>query len=268
MPADSAPHAAEADPRVQAVTRFADACAADDAIVAAFLGGSFANGTADRYSDLDLYAITEDADYQSLLDRRYAFVKRWIEPVLLETTLDFEGFGFDMVHFVGTDGVSGELALAHRSNYPAMHGGPYRLLVDKQGLLDGVVFEGAPPDPEAARESAEHALHWFWLNGISLSKSLARGRELDAALALGRMRDACVKLIGASGRPLGPDDRQDLSDSFVGTSASALEAAARRLTRLHRRLGALVEANLGTPYPEAAAAVVEAKLAALSGDAA
>ena len=62
------------------------ACQQDDRIVAAFLGGSYVTGTADDYSDLDLYLLTTDIVLQrinqslsdllpieplSLLDRRY-----------------------------------------------------------------------------------------------------------------------------------------------------------------------------------------------------
>lgn len=39
------------------VDRFNTTCQHDDRVVAAILCGSYANGTADRYSDLDLYII-------------------------------------------------------------------------------------------------------------------------------------------------------------------------------------------------------------------
>ena len=39
---------------------FVTAGLADERVVAAFLGGSYARGTADAYSDLDLYLITTD----------------------------------------------------------------------------------------------------------------------------------------------------------------------------------------------------------------
>jgi len=37
------------------MNRFVAACQADERVVAAFLGGSYARGTTDAYSDLDLY---------------------------------------------------------------------------------------------------------------------------------------------------------------------------------------------------------------------
>ena len=39
---------------------FIAACYADERIIAAFLGGSYANGSADEFSDLDLFFITTD----------------------------------------------------------------------------------------------------------------------------------------------------------------------------------------------------------------
>ena len=52
------------------VDRFLAACQADAHIVAAFLGGSYANGTADAHSDLDLYLITTDEAYAEFLAER------------------------------------------------------------------------------------------------------------------------------------------------------------------------------------------------------
>ena len=45
------------------ISRFIAACQADERVVAAFLGGSYATGRADTYSDLDLFLITTDAAY-------------------------------------------------------------------------------------------------------------------------------------------------------------------------------------------------------------
>ena len=45
------------------IPRFVAACRADERVVAAFLGGSYARGTADAYSDLDLSLITKARDH-------------------------------------------------------------------------------------------------------------------------------------------------------------------------------------------------------------
>jgi predicted nucleotidyltransferase len=120
--------------------RFASACQREPLVVAAFLGGSFAAGTATDTSDIDIYIVTEPAGYDALFACREAFVSEWGEPVTMRDIIDFEGLGFDMVDFVLSDGVHGQLAFGHTGNFLSLHGGPHEVLVDKTGLLDGVVF--------------------------------------------------------------------------------------------------------------------------------
>jgi hypothetical protein len=117
-------------------------------VLAAFLGGSLAAGTARPDSDVDLYVVTREEDYETLWEKRSDFVRSWGEPRSLEDVRDFEGLGFDMVVFELVDGVEGELAFGHDRNLLSLHGGPYEVLVDRAGLLDGVVFPlRGPPLP-------------------------------------------------------------------------------------------------------------------------
>ena len=48
------------------VARFVAVCQEDERVVADFLGGSYARGTADAHSDLDLYLITTDHAFDHL----------------------------------------------------------------------------------------------------------------------------------------------------------------------------------------------------------
>jgi predicted nucleotidyltransferase len=123
-----------------AIARFADACARDPLVLAAFLGGSFAAGRATEDSDVDVYVVSRDRDYEELWARRRAFVETMGAPELVADHPDFEGLGFDLVHFELADGVIGEVAFAHTGNFLRMHGGPYEVLVDPTGVLDGVTF--------------------------------------------------------------------------------------------------------------------------------
>jgi len=61
--------------------RFTAACRADTRVVAAFLGGSYALGTADLYSDLDLYLITTDEAFDDFLAGRDAFIRSLASPL-------------------------------------------------------------------------------------------------------------------------------------------------------------------------------------------
>ena len=65
------------------LNRFVAACQSDERVVAAFLGGSYARGTADGYSDLDLGLITTDEAYEDFVAQREAFIRQLGEPVFL-----------------------------------------------------------------------------------------------------------------------------------------------------------------------------------------
>ena len=67
------------------IERFVAACAADARVAAAFLTGSYAAGTADAHSDLDLGVIIADAAYDDFLTSREPFVRLLGEPVFVET---------------------------------------------------------------------------------------------------------------------------------------------------------------------------------------
>ena len=123
-----------------AIDRFRAFCEREPLVLAAFLGGSFAAGRAREASDVDVYVISREEEYPELWARRLDFVAPIGEPQLVTEHPDFEGLGFDIVHFELEEGVRGEVAYGHTGNFMAMHGGPYAVFVDRTGLLDGVVF--------------------------------------------------------------------------------------------------------------------------------
>src|SRR5437763_16809109 len=65
------------------LNRFVAAGLADERVVAAFLGGSYAKGTADASSDLDFGLIIADEAYGDFIASREAFLRRLGEPVFL-----------------------------------------------------------------------------------------------------------------------------------------------------------------------------------------
>lgn len=123
-----------------AIDRFRVACAGHPLVVAAFLGGSYAAGSARPESDIDLYVVTRPEDYSTFLAERERFIQSWGNPAHLEDIWNFEGLGFDMTVFTMADGVYGEVAYGTTTNFLALHGGPHDVLVDKTNLLDGVTF--------------------------------------------------------------------------------------------------------------------------------
>ena len=123
-----------------AIARFRVYCENEPLVLAAFLGGSFATGRAREDSDVDVYVISAEEDYAQLWERRVDFVRAMGDAELVEDHPNFEGLGFDLVHFELEGGVTGEVAYAHTGNFMATHGGLYEILVDRTGLLDGVTF--------------------------------------------------------------------------------------------------------------------------------
>jgi predicted nucleotidyltransferase len=180
-----------ADLRQQALDHFTEACAQDERVVTAFLGGSLAAGTHDAYSDLDIYAVVDDDAYDSFFAERHDFLGKLGEPVFLE---DRNMFGLDMVLFLFRDRVHGELALGRRSGFLHRHGGPFRTLVDKAGLLEGVSFP-LYRVPEQERKANVHGLiYGLWRDALWFRKALGRGFVREASAWLEKMRYATVKL--------------------------------------------------------------------------
>jgi len=171
--------------------RFVAACREDTRVVAAFLGGSHAARTADEYSDLNLYLIVGDQHYDTFFAERRAFLGRLGEPVFFE---DFSEFGFDMVVFIFTDGVEGELALGRASGFDHIHGGPFEVLVDKEGILEGQVFPLLQSTQVEQRRKLRWLIYWFWRELSEFNRAIVRGRLWTAHGLLEGLRLKCVNI--------------------------------------------------------------------------
>ena len=123
-----------------AIERFAAACAGHPLVSAAFLGGSYAAGTATEESDIDVYVVCEEQDYLPFFADRSSFVRSWTDGAALGDVPNFESLGFDLMTFECPDGVWGQVVLGHTGNMMELHGGPHVVLVDKHGLMHGVEF--------------------------------------------------------------------------------------------------------------------------------
>jgi len=236
--------------RENALVRFRDACQRDPSVVAAFVGGSIAAHMDDDVSDVDLYAVTLEPDYDQFFTRRQAFMHTWARPLLVVDTLNFEGLGFDMLHFVLDDGVYGELALGHTENFRVMHGGPHEVLVDKMGLLSGVTFSKHVPTRSELRQQAERGLNWFWFDYLQFRKQHHRGRSVAAANVLARLRAQCASLVAlADAEKLNVD-----TAAMNARLAATLEAPdpagqVRAVARVHQEIGPPVAARFDLEYP-------------------
>jgi predicted nucleotidyltransferase len=247
------------------IERFRNACAQDDRVEAAFLGGSLAAGRADEHSDLDLYVVAREDACVELVDRRQEFVAAWGDPVFVDVTRDFEGLGFDMLHFVLADGLSGEVAIAHAGNLRRIHGGPHRVLVDKAGVLEGVEFPLASPSRDERRAAGRRALSWFWLHMLGLTKALARDRLWVAQWQLNQLRRCLWRLLAAAELPAREAQLHErmLAGSLVGFDRDQLFGAAGRLVETYHALAPRAAAHYGLEVPLPLARVAEARLRAI-----
>ncbi len=174
------------------VNRFVAACQADERVVAAFLGGSYARGATDAYSDLDLYLITTDEAYDDFFAGYADFMHLLGEPVFLKDSHDY---GFDLILFIYADGTEGELGLGRESHFTHIHGGPYKILLDKKGILAGALFPSYAPDQAEQVETLRDMICWFWHDLLHhFMTPIARGQLWSAYGALEDLRLRCVNL--------------------------------------------------------------------------
>jgi hypothetical protein len=262
-------HAIEQPHHHQAVMhRFVAACQADARIVAAFLGGSYARGTADAYSDLDLALITTDAAYADFCARREAFIRLLGEPVFLED------FGAAVtVFFILADGTEGELAVGRQSQFQHIHGGPYRILLDKQRLLAGAEFPWHTPVPAEQRETLRRLIYWFWHDLSHFTTAIGRGQLWWAYGQLEVLRRICVNLIRLrQDFAAGADGYEKVEQVIPGEQLAALQGtccplehgamlqAARVVVHFYQELAPLLARTHGLTYPTDLARVISERL--------
>ena len=169
--------------------RFIAACQADERIVAAFLGGSYANGTADKYSDLDLFFVTTDAAYEDFLAERESFVRLLGEPLFLED--------FGLAHgycIIFSNGTEGDVWFGRESKYKNIYWGPTRVLLDKKNILTGEEFPMHVAGPASQVEILRQKIDWFWHDLSHYIKAMGRNQLWFAYGELEVIRQICVNL--------------------------------------------------------------------------
>lgn len=164
-------------------------CESDERVVAAFIGGSYATGQVDAYSDLDLYLITTDGKYEDFLAGREAFVHLLGKPLFLE---DF-GEPYSLF-YIFSNGTEGELWIGRESQFNHIHSGPYRVLLDKKGVLTKVVFASHKSDLAGQMETLRQQIHWFWHELSHFITAIGRGQLFWAYGQLEAMRLMCLNL--------------------------------------------------------------------------
>jgi predicted nucleotidyltransferase len=259
-------------PQHQIITnRFIAACHADDRVVAAFIGGSYARGRNDIYSDLDFGLIITDETYEYFLADREAFIRLLGEPVFLE---DYQGDGADFVFSIFSDGTEVELALGRESRFKHIHGGPYKVLLDKKGILVGAVFSLIEPTQAEQFKTLRGMINWFWHDlSHHFITPLARGQLWSAYGALEDMRLTCMNMarlrqnftLKAEGyekveQVLPIEQLAPLQASFCPMERDAMLQAALTIVRFYQELAPPLAQAHGIPYPADLAQVMSGRL--------
>jgi predicted nucleotidyltransferase len=253
------------------VNRFIAACQADERVVAAFLGGSYAKGRAGAYSDLDLSLITTDAAYDDFVATREAFLRGLGDLVFLEN------FGrANLVFFIYSDDTEGELWFASETHLEHLHPGPYHVLLDKTGILAGALF----PEPEVDRaeqsETLRQQIAWFWHDLSHFITAMRRGQLWWAHGQIEILRSYCVNLARLRQNFLDPEVDSDpyyklgdvlpaeqlapLAATYCALERGAMLQAGRALVRHYQELAPQLAQTHGIPYPAGLERVMMARL--------
>jgi len=169
--------------------RFVAACQADPHVLAAFIGGSHAKGTADAGSDLDLTIIVDGAAFEDFYAARATFLGKLGELAFLE---DFHRP--NLAFTIYADGTEVELWFFSPGNLDQIQCGPYRALIDKQALLEGVLFPEQRPDQAEQRATLQFLLNCFWHDMSHFITAMARGQLWWASGQLAELRSICMNL--------------------------------------------------------------------------
>ena len=239
---------------------FVAACQSDTRIVAAFLGGSYASGKADGWSDVDLYLITADEAYDDFLDDKEALICQLGEPLYLEDWGTPHCYFFTLA-----DGTEGELGIGRASRFQQIHGGTYTVLVDKQGILDGVQFPLHQADPSEQIDTMRQLMMDFWHEFRHFHKALAREQLWFAIGSLEELRGICVNLARLRYNLIDPDVGDEpywkldqampveqlelLGTTFCPLERKAIRQAGQTILEYYREAASALAETHGIAFP-------------------
>ncbi|MDQ6876832.1 MAG: aminoglycoside 6-adenylyltransferase [Candidatus Dormibacteraeota bacterium] len=154
---------------------------ADRRFVAAWLAGSIASSTADEWSDLDLYTVVRDTDYEAVKGERASLFRRFGPPSLVQEIRDNALAKTFFALIIYPSGLELDfsllpLSLAHRHPQTVV-------LFDEVGIEP--VLDGLPPLEEARLQ-----LEFFWAMALVAVKCAARRNSAHAAGMIGLMTGA------------------------------------------------------------------------------
>ena len=169
----------------------------------------------------------------------------------------------DFVFFFFSDGTEGELGLGRESHFTHIHVGPYRVLLDKKGILAGAVFSGHEPALAEQVETLRRLIYWFWHDlRHHFITPMAHGQIWSAYGALEDLRLTCVNLARlrenfsaeAEGyekveQALPVEQLAPLQTTFCALERGAMFQAALVIVRFYQELAPALARAHGIMYP-------------------
>ena len=151
---------------------------ADERVDAAWLFGSLGRDDADELSDVDLFVIVNDTDFDTFVARRYDFLAQVAQPVLiLEAPQNWPPGGvYNMALYPGTSGphqVDCYWVRRSAARLPT----ETRLLFDRIGLPrqdSPTRFDYAPVPERTPEEVLTQNVNSFWVMWLIACKYIAR----------------------------------------------------------------------------------------------
>lgn len=246
-------------PQLALLERVVVALKASARVRAAFLRGSFYRGQPDMYSDLDLFAVAEQADAEELLDLGRAMLRDAGGSVWV-SALDAAP---PRLHALFPGPLKLDLTIVTIATLPPYEG--WRILFDRDHLLRTHARATQSFEPLRAEHVAK-VCDQFWWNMFSSVGQIKRGQLWRALHLLDVCRADLAQIMRWRRDPDHPaeryidlerhltaEDQQALAQSLAGydlraiveallTAADAFEPAARE-----------VAARIGSDYPTALA---------------
>jgi predicted nucleotidyltransferase len=253
----------------QVIARFAEACSADNRIVAVFVGGSIARGDADEHSDVDLCVVATDEAVNEVFADRAAIAARLGTPLFAEDWGDRN----PEVFVILDDGTDVELVFTRESRVQELEVGPIRPVLDRSGILNDLALPLREPAAEDLAGELRGLLAWFWHEVSHFIKAVGRGQLWWAAGEVEALRAHCVNVarieqgVASSNEPYfkvdveaSTEPLQPLRSTFVPVDAGAMVRAATDLLTFFGTHGRAAAGAYGISYPSELEDVMRAQL--------
>jgi len=248
----------------------------DPRCVGMYLHGSIGRGETDAYSDVDVCAVIEDADYEAVKAEMRGVCERAFGPVVIwlpeGERPNYCNFAFLFQH--GSELLLTDFDIIARSLFVEWNQPPDRILWDRDGVLASVA---AVPrrTPDAATGEALHMLDTYWVYAYLSGKYWRRGDLFKLLYVQQTLLHLHVRLLGLLHRGAGGQwwagdiahlpgaDRERMRAYFTQADPADVAASLAQALDLFHADAINLCADLGVVYPPEREEAVRRHLAAM-----